>query len=79
MEMKWKKKKNRQKQVASTCIAVEPSERSEGKTKKNPRVLARLLELKGKFWFVTSQQKSKSLVTDLQTWRHKMRAKRLPG
>lgn len=78
MEMKFKKK-NRQNQVASTCIAGEPSERSEGKTKKTLRVLARLLELKGKFWFVASEQKRKSLVTDLQKWRHKTRAKRLPG
>lgn len=43
---------------------MEPSKRSEGKKKKTLRVLARLLELQGKFSFVASEQKSKSLVAD---------------
>lgn len=36
MEMKFKFKKKRAKKVASTCIAVEPSERSE-EGKKNKK------------------------------------------
>lgn len=45
--------------------------------RKETHVPARLLELKGKFCFVPSEQESKSLVTDLQKWRQKCKWGRL--
>lgn len=56
MEMKFKKKKEQTKiSCIHLCRCRTPRALGGKKNKKTLRVLARLLELKGKFWFVASE------------------------
>lgn len=72
-KIKEKKKNRHNEKLRPSVLAQLPASAQ----RKETRVPARLLALKGKFCFVLSEQESKSLVTDLQKWRQKCKRGRL--